>query len=239
MVGFHEHVGSALCYKVLTADTLRVIPRSQLRPCTDDDKNLRVDPPDGEENQDDKPVKPVVQSAFETAPELVQEDNTEEAPSDATPDSTPDSTPAVDPLPGTSPEDLIGKTFLLDPNEDGTVNRARIVELLEDFESKLDDNPTRIKFKIAVGKDKLNDMITYAKLMDYLQRDEESPPIYWKFKRIISHQKVARNHPDYNGSQINVMVEWENGEVTSEPLKIIAESDPVTCAVYEVPLPVG
>ena len=159
MVGFHEHVGSALCYIVLTADTLRVIPRSQLRPCTDDDKNLRVDPPDGEENQDDKPVKPVVQSAFETAPELVQGDNT---------DTSPDASPAVDPLPGTSPdrpvfnpEDLIGKTFLLDPNEDGTVNRARIVELLEDFESKLDDNPTRIKFKIAVSKDKLDDISVF------------------------------------------------------------------------------
>ena len=227
MVGFHEHVGSALCYKVLTADTLKVIPRGQLRPCTDNDRNLRVDPPDGEENQDDKPVKPVIKSAFDFAPELVQDDNTDEPTDDHTPafESSPD-------RPVFNPEDLIGKTFLLDPNDDGTIDRARIVELLEDFETKLDDNPTRIKFRIAVGKDKLEEMITYAKLMDYLQRDEESPPVYWKFKRIISHQKVARNHPDYNGSQVNVMIEWENGEITSEPLKIIAESDPVTCAVY-------
>ena len=31
MVGFAEHVGAPLCYKVLTSDTLKVIPRSQLR----------------------------------------------------------------------------------------------------------------------------------------------------------------------------------------------------------------
>jgi hypothetical protein len=28
------------------------------------------------------------------------------------------------------------------------------------------------------------------------------------------------------------MVEWENGEITSEPLAIIAADDPVTCAIY-------
>jgi hypothetical protein len=28
------------------------------------------------------------------------------------------------------------------------------------------------------------------------------------------------------------MVDWENGEITSEPLSIIAADDPVTCAIY-------
>ena len=28
------------------------------------------------------------------------------------------------------------------------------------------------------------------------------------------------------------MIEWENGEVTSEPLSIVAADDPVTCAIY-------
>ena len=28
------------------------------------------------------------------------------------------------------------------------------------------------------------------------------------------------------------MIEWENGEVTSEPLQVIAADDPVTCAIY-------
>jgi len=28
------------------------------------------------------------------------------------------------------------------------------------------------------------------------------------------------------------MAEWENEEVTAEPLSIIAAGDPVTCAVY-------
>ena len=28
------------------------------------------------------------------------------------------------------------------------------------------------------------------------------------------------------------MIEWENGEITSEPLSLIAADDPVTCALY-------
>jgi hypothetical protein len=28
------------------------------------------------------------------------------------------------------------------------------------------------------------------------------------------------------------MVEWENGETTTEPLSVIAANDPVTCAIY-------
>jgi hypothetical protein len=29
-----------------------------------------------------------------------------------------------------------------------------------------------------------------------------------------------------------MLVEWENGEITTEPLSVIAANDPVTCAVY-------
>jgi hypothetical protein len=45
-----------------------------------------------------------------------------------------------------------------------------------------------------------------------------------EFKRIVSHEK--------KGSQVNVLIEWENGEITSEPLTVVAADDPVTCAIY-------
>jgi hypothetical protein len=40
------------------------------------------------------------------------------------------------------------------------------------------------------------------------------------------------NNPDFKGSKYNEVIEWENGEVTSEPLKVIAKDDPITCAIY-------
>ena len=43
---------------------------------------------------------------------------------------------------------------------------------------------------------------------------------------------LEKDHPNYIGSPYNVMVEWETGEITEEPLSIIAKDDPVTCAAY-------
>ena len=40
------------------------------------------------------------------------------------------------------------------------------------------------------------------------------------------------DHKNCNGSKYNVMVEWENGKITHEPLTTIAADDPVTCAIY-------
>jgi hypothetical protein len=62
-----------------------------------------------------------------------------------------------------------------------------------------------------------------AKMVEYITKDDESD-IRWKLKCIISH--------DYKGSQCYVQIEWENGEITNEPLKIIAADDPVSCAIY-------
>ena len=61
----------------------------------------------------------------------------------------------------------------------------------------------------------------------------DSSDVYWKFKRIVSHQgPLQSNHPDYKGSLYNVMLEWEDGQYTYEPLKMIGADDPVTCAIY-------
>ena len=73
--------------------------------------------------------------------------------------------------------------------------------------------------------------MTYQQIMDHIEKDDSE--IYWKFKRIIGHQgPLYPDDPHYNGSMYNVQVEWENGEVTYEPLAIIAADDPVVCAQY-------
>ena len=55
----------------------------------------------------------------------------------------------------------------------------------------------------------------------------------FKFRAIIGHQgPLLASDPDWKGSKYNVQVEWETGEITFEPLSIIAADDPVTCAAY-------
>ena len=56
---------------------------------------------------------------------------------------------------------------------------------------------------------------------------------YWSFKDIIAHQRpLTKEDPHYKGSSYNVMIEWDTEETTYEPLSLIIQDDPITCAVY-------
>ena len=82
--------------------------------------------------------------------------------------------------------------------------------MVEDHETAVEENPTRLKFVCSVNDDQVEEILTYNQLLEYISKDNQSP-IFWKFKHIISHQgPLASSHPDYNGSVYNVMVEWEN-----------------------------
>jgi Reverse transcriptase (RNA-dependent DNA polymerase) len=56
-------------------------------------------------------------------------------------------------------------------------------------------------------------------MLEYITKDEESD-IQWKFRPIVSHE--------CKGSQCNLLIECEGGEITSEPLTIVAADDPVS-----------
>jgi hypothetical protein len=215
IVGISEHCGPALTWKILTQDTQHVIHRSLVRPTEGSDPNLRAELLCGEEN-----VDPIVKSShyddnIEISDQLVAESEAKL------------SSAAL-----VSPEDLIGRTFLMDKTQDGQKFRARITKLVEDHSSQLNDDKKRLKFLLSVNDDESEEVITYNQLLDYLAKDQDSN-IVWKFQRITSHQgPLAPGHPEYKGSSYNVHIEWENGEITSEPLQVIAKDDPVTCAIY-------
>ena len=78
--------------------------------------------------------------------------------------------------------------------------------------------------------------MSYNQLMDYIQKGtdaEEDPDSLFKFRDIVAHQgPLESTDPNHKGGKYNVMVEWESGEVTYEPLTFISKDDPITCAVY-------
>ena len=80
------------------------------------------------------------------------------------------------------------------------------------------------------------DILTYNEILEYITKNEEqddNQAIVWKLKHIAGHQgPIKKGDPGYNGSKFNVLVEWETGESTYEPLDVIAADDPVTCAIY-------
>jgi hypothetical protein len=142
-----------------------------------------------------------------------------------------ESNPQEPPSTIVDPEELIGCTFLMDKQDDGQQLWARIVKLVQDHEAEIDRNPAKLKFLLSINNDKAEEIISYNQLLDYLSCDSDNENV-WKFHRIVSHQgPLKQGHNEYKGSPYNVLIEWETGEITSEPLDIIAADDPVSCAI--------
>ena len=113
----------------------------------------------------------------------------------------------------------------------------KIIEREKEFQKGLHDLG-KTKFLVSIeGSDKPDEIVDYNVVLDYVnaQMDDNLDPteVFWKIKKIYGHQgPLQSNHADYRGSTYNVMVAWEDGTYTYEPLKIIAADDPVTCALY-------
>ena len=79
-------------------------------------------------------------------------------------------------------------------------------------------------------------MISYNQLMEYIERDNQAQTTgdsLFRFRDVIAHQgPLNSSDPDYKGSKYNVLVDWETGETTYEPLSLIANDDPITVAIY-------
>ena len=122
---------------------------------------------------------------------------------------------------------LLGRSFLLPPEDNGECHMAKIIDI-DDHGKPLED----IKFKLKINKDQAEEVISYNQLMDYLQKithGEEDLDSLFKFRDIVAHQgPLESTDPNHKGSKYNVMVEWEYGDVTYEPLTLISEDDPIT-----------
>jgi hypothetical protein len=64
--------------------------------------------------------------------------------------------------------------------------------------------------------------------------DEDGNQV-WKFLRFEAHSgPLTHKDRGYNGSSYNILVRWEDGSATYEPLHILAKDAPDMCAQYAV-----
>ena len=135
-------------------------------------------------------------------------------------------------MPTIDPSELIGWTYLKDPENDGHRYRAKIIELIDERERDLGNHPDRIKFRCSVNNNEYEEIVSYNDIINHIEKDDLDRD-EWRFKAIIGHQgPLSKGDKNYKGSQFNVLVSWEAGEATYEPLNIIAADDPVSCAIY-------
>ena len=225
-VGFAEHVGHYMTIKVLTDDTAKIIYRSSVRSALNPaQRNLRMDPLGGE-------ITPIIKSRHDQ--DENGETKTNPNGSDNGETGNGETSNDVPRMPTFDPDDIVGRTFLLEPQEDGQRFRARIVEAIEEQDAALAEDPTKRKFRISVNDDEYEEILSYNEVLNHIEDvAEDGEPAVWKFRRISSHQgPLPSTDKMWKGSEYNVTVEWENGEITDEPLSTIAADDPVTCALY-------
>ena len=131
------------------------------------------------------------------------------------------------------PDELIGRTFLLPPNQKGERQRASIKQKVIEISEKLDEDQRQHQLLLDVGQGRSQAIISYNQALNYLEEDNQQDDSLYNFRAITDHHRLLKkSDPNYNGSLYNVMVEWDTGEITEEPLSIIAQDDPVTCAAY-------
>jgi hypothetical protein len=195
-VGISQNVGDALTFMVLTSDTQQIIHRSVVRPADSaTDPNVRLIPSGGEQTS----------SRFATnVSELIGPESLK--------------------LPSVDPMDLIGKTFLLERDVDGTIHRAEVISRVEYVDGETE------QFLVKFGDGQREDIMTYDAIIEALDRqlqreaDATNDDQYLIFTEVKGHRKI--------GNIWEVLMKWEDNTETWELLSSVKKDDPVTLAKY-------
>ena len=121
----------------------------------------------------------------------------------------------------------IGRFVLLNRQEDGQRFRAKIVQLIEDFEGQRDQDPERIRFACEVGDEKFQEIVDYNDMCNFIEEQMQEEDGTWRFRRITGHSLPKRK-----SDKPKVLIEWESGEITLEPIYTIGKADPWMIAEY-------
>ena len=233
-VGFQEHCGDAMTPKILDHDTQKIIYRSTVSSKKSSTPNHGLAPHEEEVSASSDPSDNTISSGSalgstegssltKKAPKVFIRSRDEENPSGSKPMPT---------------SDLIGRTLLLPPEENGERHRAKVTrQVVEIIDQDNGQRVENINFILDMGNGKVEELVSYNQLLEHLENAQDHDMgmdrELYRFRAIIGHQgPLLASDPDWKGSKYNGQVEWETGEITFEPLSIIAADDPVTCAAY-------
>ena len=234
---FEEHCGDAMTHKILDHGTQKIIFRSAVRPKKSSSPNHRLAPHGGEVPAPSDPSEDTISTG---SPLGSPEGSSQEQKANTVfiRSRDEDNPSGSKPMPTFDPSDLIDRIFLLPLEENGERHRAKVTRQVvaiidQDNGQKIED----INFILDIGNGKVEELISYNQLLEHLENAQDHDmgmdQELYRFRAIIGHQgPLLASDPDWKGSQYNVQVEWEIGEITFEPLSIIAADDPVTCAAY-------
>ena len=110
------------------------------------------------------------------------------------------------PMPTFEPSDLIGRTFVLPPEENGERHRAevtrQVVQIIDQHNGQRVEN---INFILDIGNGKVEELISYNQLLEHLENAQDNDmgmdQELYMFRAIIGHQDpLLASDPDWKGS---------------------------------------
>ena len=150
--------------------------------------------------------------------------------------SHPDGSEDIPPMSTMNFDDLLGRTVLLPMDENQERKRATVCDHVNTISQDQVSREDQLRFKPKIDGDQLDDLISYNQLMEYLEENTDTGQLengLYKFKCIKDHRgPCTSSDPECIGTSYNLLIEWETGELTWEPLSNITASDPYTCAIY-------
>ena len=187
-VGIGEHCGDAMTHKLLDKITQKIIYRSAVRPLTKSNPNHRLTEDGGEASMSKQPS-----SIIPTVLNRSRQDDAD--------------TSHIKPFPEFDPDDIIGRTFLFPPQENGERLRAKVAKkVVEEIEAADGNRIPNINFILDIGEGKVEELITYNQLLDHLEQADEQDNFMdqelYRFRAIIGHEgPLEATDPNWKGSK--------------------------------------
>ena len=119
------------------------------------------------------------------------------------------------------PSDLIGRTFLLPPEENGERHRAKVTrQVVEIIDQDNGQRVENINFILDIGNGKVEELISYNQLLEHLENAQDHDmgmdQELYRFRAIIGHQgPLHASDPDWK--EANIMFKL-NGRLGRLPL---------------------
>ena len=145
-----------MTHKLLDKITQKIIYRSAVRPITKTDLTHRLTDDDGGEASTSKQPSSSITTVFIRSRQ-----------DDADPSH-------IKSMPEFDPDDLIGRTFLLQSQENGERLRAKVTKkVVEEIDAADSNRIPNINFIVDIGEGKVEELITCHQLFDHLEQAEE------------------------------------------------------------------
>ena len=124
-------------------------------------------------------------------------------------------------------ENILNHWFLLRAEEDGSQRRAFITGIAEAFQGQLDSDPTHVQCKARIGDNNFEELVQYNDLMKPIEEQQPLDDGTWKFRNILAHREPRNEREKWH-----VLIEWESGERTWEPIDNIYDGEKYILAEY-------